>query len=231
MAQAATPDTWRLETQPLVVVSPHSDDAALALAHFLACRRPLTSVVTVFSLSDFDQLDDHNLERVTHTRKAEDQAFAKAFGCEMTNLDFVDAQRREGCTIDELFSLEPAHALVSQIERGLIETLPPEVTLLAPFGIGRHVDHRAVSMACSRLTPKFRLYFYLDQPYSSEQGRGSAGPSASTKPVWSAQLSLHTRKSKIAAASLYPSQPAAHRYITWLKSASLGTLVEGIYHG
>ncbi len=143
----------------VVVLSPHSDDAAFSLAATLDAlvqRGSRVTIVTCFSRSTFTRAAAPlRVERVTALRKDEDVRYAATLGANCTTewLDEPDAPLR-GVAVSALCSMRS----LSEEHRQLAERIAARVAaqwaacdvLFAPLGIGGHIDHRIVHEAVLR---------------------------------------------------------------------------------
>ena len=139
-----------------VVLSPHLDDAVLSCSSLMASRRSL--IATFFTEGDARY----------EARRAEDLEAAKIIGAATRHLGFRDAPFRSvrhqsfvgivGGWARPLLSVEKAMA-------ALLEELDPEL-VLAPLGVGNHVDHRLLRAAATKLVRPERLLYYEDLPYA-----------------------------------------------------------------
>lgn len=144
----------------LVVLSPHLDDAVLSAGGALASA-PGALAVTVFTEG-----------KDAETRRKEDEAALALLGARALHLGLLDAPERlripralpslTGATVAEADLL----AVVAVLERHVLPLAPARV--LAPLGVGRHVDHRVVFEAARRVFPD--VGFYEDRPYAYEAG-------------------------------------------------------------
>jgi LmbE family N-acetylglucosaminyl deacetylase len=170
----------------IVVLSPHRDDAALALGLTIGAwleQGHAVEVMNVFSrteqapFSDVDSL--HGNDRVsfaTAVRKREDESWVKLYQglpgkgrVTLSELNLKDAPLRLHCGVDEVFrEPEPTEKVVLKIKRAL--ELSRAAVLVLPLGVGGHVDHLTVRQlalpADMNVTP---VAFYEDQPYSAEK--------------------------------------------------------------
>lgn len=168
----------------LLVLSPHLDDAALscgATIHRVAQGGGRVLVVNVFTADAPTErsplaADLHRRwalgEDAMVVRRREDSEACDRLGAAVQNLDFVDALYRCGASgephhpaLPSLFG--PPHpddaGLVDRLA-GVFRGLPPARQVLAPLGIGGHVDHRLVHLAaCAGFEA---LEFYSDYPYA-----------------------------------------------------------------
>jgi LmbE family N-acetylglucosaminyl deacetylase len=155
---------------PLLLVSPHLDDAVFSCGRLLSCR-PGSVVATLFAgrppgvaapnawdaACGFAAGDD-----VVAARRAEDAAALALLGATPAWLDFLDAQY-DGA--------EPAAALAAALA-GLIERVRP-AAVLAPLGLF-HSDHRRArdaALAARRGAGRAPAwYLYADLPYARMPG-------------------------------------------------------------
>jgi LmbE family N-acetylglucosaminyl deacetylase len=170
---------YRGPASRLIVLAPHSDDAAFSVAgilrHWLG-RSGKATILTCFSRSAYaPRLLLRGADRVSRIRKQEDAAFGAWLppGCETVWLDWSDAALRGGpdtadvCTSRPLSALELG--LAAQLADVLRATVDPMSLVLVPLGLGAHVDHCIVreaglSLAAAGLTS---LFFYEDLPYAA----------------------------------------------------------------
>ncbi|WP_294171706.1 PIG-L family deacetylase [uncultured Sphingomonas sp.] len=176
----------------LLAVSPHLDDAAFSAGALLwtAAQRGWRVVVaTVFTgnvaqPSGFAlacQLDKGLPADVDYMalRREEDRQACRALGAEPIHLPLLEAPHRGYENAAALFGdVLPHDAALAAVPRALTQVLadlqPSRV--LAPLGIGGHVDHLIVRDAI-RLLPLPRLRLWEDWPYldrAGAQGRDTA---------------------------------------------------------
>lgn len=161
---------------PRVALSPHSDDLAFSLAGALWDGRfgellPLT----VFTVSNFNYADiPPDVEIITNIRKREDRGFyRKLSSCQPPNwLDYRDAPLRLGIHYLQALTvpLSPGDELeVERIAADIKEILQPGGLLIAPLGLGNHIDHRLTTLAACKLTDHGGdMIFYEDMPYAAK---------------------------------------------------------------
>jgi LmbE family N-acetylglucosaminyl deacetylase len=146
--------------RPVLVLSPHLDDAVLSTGQFL-CGRPDITVATLFAgvppadiATDYDRKCGFrdSSEAVT-ARRAEDIDALATLDVAATHLDFFDHQYGFGNDLP---------AMVGTVAN-LIKTIAPEY-VLAPLGL-LHPDHvtaRDVTLAAATTTP---VVLYEELPY------------------------------------------------------------------
>lgn len=153
----------------LIVLSPHLDDAVLSCGGRIAAtvgagRRVL--VVTLFAAEEPAESANPLAEElrarfglpageVVARRRAEDRSACAALGAEPLHLELPEALYRTDldgrplyATLAALYGDVAAAEghLAKQLSARLLE-LPPAALLLAPLGVGGHVDHRLTRAA------------------------------------------------------------------------------------
>jgi LmbE family N-acetylglucosaminyl deacetylase len=181
----------------LVVLSPHPDDAVLALGGLLTHNprlghRPV--IVTVFAgtpPNDTSPIahrlysDNPHIHDIAGVRRREDLAAGRLLHVDVRQLPHLDALFRttpDGAPLytdlNHIFSAPDAE--VEQAAERLAhdwldaDLLPNPADVLAPLGIGGHVDHRIVRRAAELAHDKAgaatrRLHYYEDQPYAARR--------------------------------------------------------------
>ena len=139
-----------------LVLSPHLDDAVLSCSSLMASRRSL--IATFFSAGDASY----------EFRRAEDLEAAKIIGAGTKHLGFRDAPFRSAL-YRSFLGIVAGHARPSiKVENAitlLLEEFHPEL-VLAPLGVGNHVDHRLLRDAATKLVRPEQLLYYEDLPYA-----------------------------------------------------------------
>ena len=169
----------------LLAVSPHLDDAAFSAGALLwtAAQRGWRVVVaTVFTgnvaqPSGFAlacQLDKGLPADVDYMalRREEDRQACRALGAEPIHLPLLEAPHRGYRNAAALFGGVHPHDAVAPAVGERLAQLLAEVrpdAVLAPLGIGGHVDHLIVREAIVRLSPP-RLRLWEDWPYLDRAG-------------------------------------------------------------
>lgn len=153
----------------ILYLSPHPDDAVFsaggAIARAVAAGERVV-VATVFSASAEDEAG----------RRSEDRAAVARLGAERVALDLPEAPRRDRAyrRPGRMFAPigEAEAELVSEIGRSLGELargLGEDVEVVAPLGVGEHVDHQLVYAAAAAAFPPsatIRRAHYEDIPYA-----------------------------------------------------------------
>ncbi len=166
---AASDTVTRGNRNPVVVISPHLDDAVLSCGQLLAAR-PGSTVVTVFAgvppradelCTDWDRRCGFaNAAAAIAARRAEDTRALALLRAKPLWLDFLDSQYGQTPDRDEL-------ALT--LQQALRDLAPDEV--LIPLGLF-HSDHLLVHAAADsvlRVPPSLTLLAYEDVPYRGDQ--------------------------------------------------------------
>jgi LmbE family N-acetylglucosaminyl deacetylase len=150
---------------PVVILSPHLDDAVFSCWHVLTSTRDVLTL-NVFTAAPEPGTEPAPWDRMTgaddavarmSVRLAEDNAALALAGRNAQHLDFLDSQYRE--------------APPAGLQRAMQEHLPPEAHILAPAAIGGHPDHELVRDVALKLeTEARRVTLYADIPYATEFG-------------------------------------------------------------
>ncbi|MFH0179240.1 PIG-L deacetylase family protein [Streptomyces cacaoi] len=184
-------------TQPsraLVFLSPHPDDAQLALGGLLA--RFGGRVVDVFSHETWTRRPHYQSRPALASRLLleEERVSCGVLGAELTVLGHVDAADRAAW--QEGYFLEPqavdvARATEPELFERVTADLAAEVAggslVLVPLAVGGHVDHvltrqAALELIARKTLEPERVAFYEDMPYSlfadaaAEADRLAVGP-------------------------------------------------------
>jgi LmbE family N-acetylglucosaminyl deacetylase len=158
----------------ILYLSPHADDVAFSAAGLLARDVSAGARVTVLTL--FTPPDDPGAATGNRAsfadrdaRRGEDEAFARAFGATLAWGPWADAivRRRRYRTPQQLFS--PLHRdevpLVEEVRAALQARVDAGCTrVVAPLGVGGHVDHQITHAAAAQLTGA-TVELYEDTPY------------------------------------------------------------------
>lgn len=179
-----------------IVLSPHLDDAAYSCGGLIVqqtARRRAVLIVTLMAgdppqepFSSFAQSMHTRWElasEIVGRRRAEDEAACRILGAAWSHATLLDAiYRRDAQTgrhyytsNEALFGpvdAQDAAETVPQIT-AVLDRLPQTERILAPLGVGNHVDHQLVRLAAEALYSK-RLEYYEDFPYSREAGAVSS---------------------------------------------------------
>lgn len=147
---------------PILVLSPHFDDAVLSMGQVLA-GRPDVVVATVCSavppdegmLTSYDESCGFRSAReAVGVRTVEDARALNVLHAYPTRLGFVDHQYRDG-PLDETALTEAIWTLAAAIEGVSV--------VVAPLGLA-HPDHYAVARAAAAAARDVELWCYEDLP-------------------------------------------------------------------
>jgi LmbE family N-acetylglucosaminyl deacetylase len=163
-----------LLSSPLLVLSPHADDAVLSCGGLLSQHEDAV-VVTAFS-GDAPESRVGALAGLAspELRRAEDAAAMARLGCSHHLLgipDAIDRRGPEGELINR--SMASLFGPVSPLDsprcaeiQEAVDSLLGDRILLAPMAVGAHVDHQLCAHAARRLQAESRsVWFYEDAPY------------------------------------------------------------------
>lgn len=152
---------------PVVILSPHFDDAVVSAWHVLTSSRDVL-VVNFFTavppedrpLTMADRLAGvSSSAELVRLRYYEDREALSLAGRHSVMLDFTEDQYRT----DPL--------TVGQLHDGLLAHLPADASVHAPAAIGAHPDHQLVRDLALRLADDGRsVDLYADLPYAVRYG-------------------------------------------------------------
>jgi len=150
---------------PIVILSPHLDDAVLSCWHVLSSPGEV-EVVNVFAGAPAERTEpgwwDRHLgspEAAVGKRQEEDRRALAHAGRSARNLHFIDAQYRNGD--------QPAELL----QAAVAATVPRGATVYAPASLGLNDDHDAVRSAALDLRANWaKVVLYADLPHASARG-------------------------------------------------------------
>ncbi len=203
-------------------LSPHLDDVVFScggVAATLADRGWRTVLATAFTRSVVPatgfalacQLDKGLPPEADYMalRRAEDRTAAAILGIShVVWLDLLEAPHRGYATAQSLFGLvlpaDPVAEPLAAAFAALAAEWTPDL-VLAPQGLGNHVDHQQVIRAALGCFPADRLGFYRDTPYAIRQADSQPLAALPAGPVvcWPIGPVLER---KIAAAQAYATQ-------------------------
>ena len=165
----------RLRAQPVVVLSPHFDDACLSLGGLLLALGGGT-LINVFTRSRYlvnSDIAEPSEDHVHATRDAEDRAFAARCGLERIDLRCASPGLKHRSARD-LTGLEEDIAQASALiveELDRLAGAAGRAFLFCPMGIGVHVNHRAtteiVLRNLARIRKSYDVCLYEDLPYAA----------------------------------------------------------------
>jgi LmbE family N-acetylglucosaminyl deacetylase len=233
------------DAQSILAVSPHLDDAVLSAGATLAASRARGTRVTVFTL--FAGLPDTGTSEVARRhhrrcglpadavaavslRRAEDHRAVATLGAVAVHAPLLDVVYRRcssGAWVceseDDLWAHGPADATLCTRAGVLIAYTAREVEadlLIAPAGLGGHVDHALTAEACAWAAnaKRIRLLEWRDLPYAAIGPLDATFKHVQPGATWMGR--------KLEAAAFYRSQlPMLWPDARWREE--LGTCVEG----
>lgn len=163
----------------LTILSPHCDDAVFSLGLSLLTWRELPlrlQIVNFFTVSAYaPRAASSALSTIASLRQREDRRVIASIDrrIDIVSLGLLDAPLRLGITADCVCDPQitadqrmlPPEALTLRIRKYFHEGL-----VLAPLGLGDHVDHLAVRKAAMIASLGHKLGFYEDLPYAVWMG-------------------------------------------------------------
>ncbi|MGK5499311.1 PIG-L deacetylase family protein [Streptomyces sp. URMC 125] len=206
-----------------MAVSPHLDDAVFSAGGVLAVLARAgwsVRVVTCFTASVDDpcpfalstQLDKGLPPEADYMalRRAEDTAAQRVLGTlPPVHLPLPEAPHRGYGSAPELFTPPRAGDTVgAELESLIRPHLAPADLVLAPQGIGGHVDHLITARAVAAAAPPSRTCWWRDVPYLARAPHAAGGP-PSGRPVEASEVTVDigtVLARKIAAAACYTTQ-------------------------
>ncbi len=158
-------------------LSPHLDDGVLSCASLLSqVERPV--IATFYTSGD----------RIFFARRKEDREACRRLGAECRHMGLPDDRFRNFVKIvggQAKITKRTQEALA-----GLLEELDPEL-VLAPMGVGNHVDHRVLRDAATAIVPAERLLYYEDRPYAFVRGQVEFTLGLRPTPDWRSYFAAH----------------------------------------
>jgi len=153
----------------VIYVSPHADDVAFSAAGQLARDVAAGARVSLFTVFEAPQDAGPASFSDAAARRAEDDAFAAAFGVTLARGPWADAvvRRRRYRAPQQLFApLHPDEGpLVDAVRAALQARVDAGARrVVAPLGVGGHVDHQ-IAHAAARGLDGADVRFYEDTPY------------------------------------------------------------------
>lgn len=160
---------------PMLVVSPHLDDAVLSVGQLLAGREDAV-VATVFAGAPMEHVSTSydrncgwaNAADAATGRRAEDDLATHLLRATPVRMEFLDAQYRElGLTNLVDTTEEEITGTVRYLARRMVETMQTPLTMVGPMGLvhpDHHIVRRAVESAAQDLPGLIDLWLYEDLP-------------------------------------------------------------------
>ncbi len=173
-----------------LVLSPHLDDAVLSCAGYMGCRKSV--IATFFTVGDASY----------EARRVEDLEAAKIIGAQARHLGFKDAPFRSVLYSNFVGIIGGGFRPVRRLEKALarlLDELDPEL-VLAPLGVGNHVDHRLLRYAATKLVRPERLLYYEDRPYAFVRDQLDFTIGTAPAPDWDSYFAAHYVRTYLAGA-------------------------------
>jgi LmbE family N-acetylglucosaminyl deacetylase len=214
-----------------IFLSPHLDDAVLSATGLISALRERVSRLVVTIACGNPTTSEGKASRVRRghvppaDRRREDRNAMRELECDYLHLGFADCVFRRSPLTGELIYKNPRNkfSIAGPDDRAYVEELylvlrrlchqTGKVLVVAPLGIGFHVDHLIIAQVALRMVPLAHLLFYEDVPYvfDPEAGKGDVdGPLSALERlgcVPSQRLVVpYDVSEKLRACNLYPSQ-------------------------
>lgn len=159
--------------KPVVILSPHLDDAVLSCWN--ALNSPHAAVITIFAgipskgiAMLWDRVcGEPDSAEMMQKRRAENETVFQRLGVVFYNLNYLDGQ------------YHPSHRDIPKIAKAVLEKADSNVAFLVPAAashLWRHPDHITVREVGKYLATQGKdVAFYADVPYMQMPERQSAG--------------------------------------------------------
>jgi LmbE family N-acetylglucosaminyl deacetylase len=192
----------------VIYLSPHLDDVVFSCGGWIWEQTQQGQEVEIWticagdppqgSLSDLAAALHHNWQlgqEAVQARRQEDQWACMLLGASPRHFPFLDCIYRTNPasepfyqTVEDLFGgLDPQETdLIGSVSERLAADLPGDAEVVAPLGIGNHVDHDMVRKAASRLNRP--LKYYADYPYLRDREGQQIVRFLEESPDWRAQV-------------------------------------------
>ena len=161
----------------VLVLSPHCDDAPYSIAgvmRALASAGVAVRMLTLFGRSAYaPNRPELSADAVTALRHLEDEAAATAIhpAIRVDWWHYADVALRRGLAVEQVISKRPldpeAVVCAEALTEAVAEARAGDQSVLAPIGMGWHIDHRIVAEIGARLARRgIVVHFYEDLPYA-----------------------------------------------------------------
>lgn len=155
-----------------IIISPHCDDALLALGGTILQLPGKVSAITVFGTCAWTSFPEtYPLEEITRINQEEDRRALSAAGCDLILYEYPEVLFRGY----RKWNTKRLHAsdkeLVQQVGQTIRKHIVQGSSVYLPLAPGRHVDHALISGQLKSLFKEFSsqnvtFYLYEDLPYS-----------------------------------------------------------------
>ncbi len=160
----------------LTILSPHRDDAVFSL--YLALQKWRQSgirvtVLNFFTVSNYaPRVSENQTKAISLVRKTEDHNVLSRIDkrIRIRDCDLLDAPLRLGIPFEAVCRPDTG-AFAKSVEPEIaayVRTQVQKSLVIAPIGLGGHVDHLAVNEAAvTAVLQRSRIAFYEDLPYAT----------------------------------------------------------------
>lgn len=191
-----------------IFLSPHLDDVVYSCGGFIWDLTNAGQNVEVWTICAVDILpgklspfaaslhsDWGVTENAYQIRRAEDQSALGILGAQPRYLPFLDCIYRQSSEGEYFYDSEEAifggmdareSGLIDDLTADLESELPGDYRVIAPLGIGNHVDHELTRKAANRLSRS--ASYYADYPYAREAEGREILSFLSSSDEWSADI-------------------------------------------
>ena len=163
----------------VTILSPHLDDAVFSLTHAIARWCSLAVEITVvnfFTRSEYGPrivlhgaTQEAGRAQISADRVREDRRVLRTIGSQIRIVDYslLDGPIRRRTSLQAVFDPNSMAVVASEVAslKLLIEKYIRKSLVLAPLGLGNHLDHLTVKAAALIAAKNNRLGFYEDAPY------------------------------------------------------------------
>lgn len=187
------PQDWS-QWDRVVILSPHLDDAVFSCFGLMQSEalRHSPLIITIFAGDANRSIEERHGIELPSRRRGEDANVMAYCSAQFVHFGFQDAIDRCGKDgqllyprLDLVFGSPHGDdlALVDRIARALSPLCQGvgNVLVVAPLGIGFHVDHKLVALAAQRVSTLGSLLFYEDFPYVVAGGLNIGLPDSSSE--------------------------------------------------
>lgn len=162
----------------IVIVSAHSDDAALCLGGYLSEFDGEKEIINVFSTCVCSVIKELKTpEEITCVNNREEEQFAKKVEAKLKFLNENEVLLRgylywRGEVIENIDK-----ELIMRVSKKIENEISEADEIYFPIGIGNHVDHKILFSIGQALAKKeYPILFYEDLPYAQEIGSDKLQP-------------------------------------------------------
>jgi 2'-N-acetylparomamine deacetylase / 2'''-acetyl-6'''-hydroxyneomycin deacetylase len=159
----------------ILFIAPHSDDVAWSIGE-LARRLGLSgraTLITVFTTSSYAPglPGGSDVQTKSRVRRSENEKFARRCALKSIDLERLEGPHRGVMWRDLFRELRVEDTLEISEVAADFHKLPTPRVVLAPLGIGRHVDHLICRAAVQRVFGAGSVVYYEDLPYTTNAAK------------------------------------------------------------